>query len=208
MPLKAFDASGEGYTSNVIRALHYAAMNDARVINMSFSRPTASPELKRALDFASSRGSVLVSSAGNNGTTALRYPAAYPKVIGVASTRNDDTRSSFSSYGSGNVTLAAPGEAIITTYPYGTYAAAWGTSFSTPFVSGAAALLVGIQGNASPDQIASALAHARPLGSSLGHGRIDLEEAVEAGRASWPNGAVSAIPASCYEGEIDWTEAE
>jgi subtilisin family serine protease len=208
MPLKAFDASGEGYTSSVIRALHYATMNGARVVNMSFSRPTASPELKRALDFASSRGVLLVASAGNTGTTALRYPAAYPNVLGVASTRNDDTRSSFSSYGAGNVSLAAPGEAIVTTYPSGTYAAAWGTSFSTPYVAGAAALLVGIQPSASPDQIASALAHARPLGSSLGHGRIDLEEAVQAGRALWPNGAVSAIPASCYQGAIDWTEAE
>jgi subtilisin family serine protease len=208
MPLKAFDASGAGYTSSVIRALHYATMNGARVVNMSFSRPTASAELKRALDFASSRGVLLVASAGNTGTTALRYPAAYPNVLGVASTRNDDTRSSFSSYGAGNVSLAAPGEAIVTTYPAGTFAAAWGSSFSTPYVSGAAALLIGIQPNASTAQMSSALANAKPLGSSLGAGRLDLEEAVQAGRALWPSGAESPIPASCFQGAIDWTEAE
>jgi hypothetical protein len=206
MPLKAFDDSGEGYTSNVIRALHFAAHYGAKVVNMSFSRPTASNELKKALDYAASRGLVLVSSAGNNGNTALRYPAAYSNVIGVASTRNDDTRSSFSSYGSGNVSLAAPGEAIITTYPFGTFGAAWGTSFSTPFVSGGAALLIGIQPSATPSQVSSALSHARPLGSSLGSGRIDLEEAVQAGRALWPSGAVSPIPETCWAGGIDWTD--
>lgn len=206
MPLKAFDDSGEGYTSNVIRALHFAVQNGAKVVNMSFSRPTPSTEMARALDFASSRGLVLVSSAGNNGTTALRYPAAYGNVIGVASTRNDDTRSSFSSYGSTNVALAAPGEAIITPYPFGTFGAAWGTSFSAPIVSGAAALLVGIQPSATPNQVWSALSHARPIGSSMGSGRVDLELAVAAGRAQWPSGIENPIPNSCFQGGIDWTD--
>jgi subtilase family protein len=206
MPLKAFDDSGEGYTSSIIRALHYAAQNGAKVVNMSFSRPTASNELKNALDFASNRGLVLVASAGNNGNTALRYPAAYSNVLGVASTRNDDTRSSFSSYGSGLVSLAAPGEAIITTYPFGTFGAAWGTSFSTPFVAGAAALLVGIRPSATPSQVTSALAKAKPLTSSLGFGRLDLEQAIQHGRNLWPTGAVSPIPDTCYQGAIDWSD--
>ena len=208
MPLKAFDASGAGYTSDVIRALHYAAMNNAKVINMSFSRPTASNELKRALDFAAGRGAILVAAAGNVGTTALRYPAAYSNVIGVASTRNDDTRSSFSSYGSSLVTLAAPGEAIITTYPGGTFAGAWGTSFATPFVAGGAALVAGIQPNATAAQIQSALQHAKYIGSSMGSGRLDLEDAIQSARNTWPSGAQSPIPQSCYQGGIDWTEIQ
>lgn len=207
MPLKAFDDSGEGYTSDMIRALHYATHYGAKVVNMSFSRPTASNELKRALDHASSRGLVLVSSAGNTGSTALRYPAAYSNVLGVASTRNDDTRSSFSSYGSGNVSLAAPGEAIITTYPFGTYGAAWGTSFSTPFVAGGAALLVGIQPSATPSEVTSALARAKPLGTSLGSGRVDLEEAVQYGRTLWPAGATSPVPDTCSN-FVDWTDLQ
>ena len=208
MPLKAFDASGAGYTSDIIRALHYASMNGAKVINMSFSRPTASNELKRALDFASNRGAVLVAAAGNVGTSSLRYPAAYPNVIGVASTRNDDTRSSFSSYGSGLVTLAAPGEAIITTYPFGTFAGAWGTSFATPFVAGGAALVMGIQPSATPSQVQSALAHAKYIGSSMGSGRLDLEDAIQSARSTWPTGAQSPIPQSCYQGGNDWSDPQ
>jgi subtilisin family serine protease len=208
MPLKAFDASGAGYTSSIVRALYYASLKDASVINMSFSRPTPSYELKRALDFAAWRGSVLVAAAGNVGTTALRYPAAYSNVIGVASTRNDDTRSSFSSYGSGLVSLAAPGEAIITTYPFDTFAAAWGTSFAAPFVSGAAALVEGIRPSASPSQVGSVLSNARYIGSSMGAGRLDLEEAIQAARDQWPSGAQSPVPESCYQGGIDWTEIQ
>jgi len=44
-------------------------------------------------------------------------------------------RSSFSNYGDAVVWVAAP-ESIVTTYPFSTYAAGWGTSFSAPFVSG------------------------------------------------------------------------
>ena len=58
----------------------------------------------------------------------------------MASTSNQDARSSFSNFGS-YVTLAAPGEAIVTTYPRNHYAITWGTSFSTPYVAGTVALM-------------------------------------------------------------------
>jgi subtilisin family serine protease len=174
---------------------------------MSFSRPTSSPEMKIALDYAAARGVLAFSSAGNEGTSQLRYPAAYDNVNGVAATTDDDVRASFSSFGSKNVAFAAPGTWVITTYPFGSFAATSGTSFSAPIVSGAAALLVGIQGNASPSQVSSALSHAKYLGPDLGKGRIKLVDAVAAGRAMWPWGASSAVPDSCGAGDVDWTEA-
>ena len=180
MPLKAFSADGTGYTSDILRAIYYAVQKKATVINMSFSRPTPTQELKRALDHANSSGLIPVSSAGNEGIAALRYPAALANVVGVASTSNEDTRSSFSNYGKDLVWLAAPGEGIVTTYPGGTYAAAWGTSFSTPFVSGGAALFTGLKTTASYNEASWALAHAKPLSSNLGYGRLDLYRAVAA----------------------------
>jgi hypothetical protein len=208
MPLKAFDASGAGYTSDIIRALVYATRKGAKVVNMSFSRPSPSRELKRALDYATSQGLILVSSAGNDGMSRLMYPAAYDNVMGVASTSNDDVRSSFSNYGANLVFLAAPGEGVLTTYPWGSFAAAWGTSFSTPLVAGGAALLVGLDGSATPDQAASALAHAQLLTPELGQGRLDLFQAVTAGRALWPNGAESPVPDTCDASGVDWSEEE
>jgi hypothetical protein len=94
--------------------------------------------------------------------------------MGVASTSDLDTRSSFSNYGNAIVFVAAPGEAIITTYPFATYSAGWGTSFSAPFVSGGASLLVNKQPNIIHSAAAAAIAHADVVGPDLGHGRLNL----------------------------------
>jgi subtilisin family serine protease len=181
MPLKAFRADGTGYTSDIIRAIYRAVQNNAKVINMSFNLATYSQEVKQAIDFASRNSVICVAAAGNKGQNILVYPAALTNVIGVASTTNDDQRSSFSNYGQ-DVWVAAPGEGIITTYPFGTYAAAWGTSFSTPFVSGVAALLLNVQSTCDESQTAQSLAHAKPINTDLGNGRLDAYQAVLAWR--------------------------
>jgi thermitase len=204
MPLKAFHADGSGYTSDIVRAIYYATFKGAKVLNMSFSRPTSSLEMKLALDIAASRGIILVASAGNLGTSALSYPAAYDNVMGIASTSNHDQRSWFSNYGPKTVWAAAPGEGIITTYPWGSFAAAWGTSFSTPYVAGAAALLVDMQSRATNNQAASAVARAKVLTSDLGYGRLDLYRAALYGKSLWPTYAPSAVPDSCHY-DRDWS---
>jgi hypothetical protein len=206
MPLKAFTSDGHGSTSDVVHAIYFATLKGAKVLNMSFSRTTPSGELKLALDFAKARGVIAVSSAGNQGTSALTYPAAYGSVIGVASTTNDDTRSTFSNYGTSTVWLAAPGEGIVTTYPGNHYAAAWGTSFSTPYVAGTAALLVTLSKNVTQDQAAWSVAHGRLLTSALNNGRLDVVKALAAARASlFPYGGASAVPASCDSDATDWS---
>jgi len=208
MPLKAFHADGQGYTSDIIRAIYYATWKGAKVLNMSFSSPTASQEMTRALDFATNQGGLIaVASVGNDGSTSLVYPAAFDNVMGVASTSNDDTRSSFSNYGAAQVWVAAPGEGIITTYPWSSYAAGWGTSFSTPFVSGAAALLVGMEATADYSQVSQAVSHANPLTSDLGYGRLDLYQAVLAGRTLWPGAPPSPVPGTCSSLGVDWSPA-
>jgi thermitase len=176
MPLKAFRSDGTGYRSDIVRAVYWAIQNNANVINMSFNLAAYSTELKNAVDYATLRGVICVAAAGNQGEDILVYPAALPNVIGVASTTNDDQRSSFSNYGQDLVWIAAPGEGIVTTYPFGTKAAAWGTSFSAPFVSGAAALMLDYGGSLLTDILifqnqsdsAKALSHAQPINPDLG----------------------------------------
>ena len=206
MPLKAFGPDGQSYTSDIIRAVNYAIQNGAKVVNMSFSRPTSSPELKNVLNLANSKGVVAIASAGNDAQQTIVYPAGYDNVIGVASTSNLDVRSWFSNYGSSLVSLAAPGEGIITTYPFGSFAASWGTSFSTPLVSGTAALLVGMQPGATPSQITTLIGNTKPLTPELGKGRLDAYKVVTAARALWPNAPYSPVPGSCASDGIDWTE--
>jgi subtilisin family serine protease len=180
MPLVAFSSNGTGYLSNVIRATYYAAQNGAKVISMSFSFSSPSTEMTSAINYANQRGIICVASAGNNGNNVVVYPAGLANVMGVASTSDLGTRSSFSNYGS-DVWVAAPGEAIISTYPYGTYAAEWGTSFSAPFVSGTAALLVQVSPTVNQTTAAAAIANAVPLESSgMGNGELNVFQAVQA----------------------------
>jgi subtilisin family serine protease len=101
-------------------------------------------------------------------------------VIDVASTNNYDVQSSFTNYGAPPVKLAAPGEAIMAPYPWGTYAAAWGTSFSTPLVAGTAALMLGQNGSCTASEVGSGLSNAAWIGNAnLNNLRVDAYQAVQ-----------------------------
>src|SRR5437016_6734747 len=180
MPLKAFHSDGTASLSDILRAIYYAVQNGANVINMSFDLKASSAELKKALDYANQHGVICAASAGNDGMAEIVYPAAWQTdVMGVASTTDQDARSSFSNFGINIVWVAAPGEGIVTTYPFNTYAAGWGTSFSAPFVSGTSALLHNKE-SANEAQAAAAIAHAQTLpDSTLGHGRLDIAQALQ-----------------------------
>jgi subtilisin family serine protease len=180
MPLVAFSSNGTGYLSNIIKATYYAGSHGAKVISMSFSFTSPSSEMTAAIKAITKKGIICVASAGNNGTNAVVYPAGIPGVMGVASVSDYGTRSSFSNYGS-DVWVAAPGEAIVSTYPYGTYSAGWGTSFSAPFVSGTAALLVQVSPTVNQETAAVAIGNAVALSASgMGNGELDVYQAVQA----------------------------
>ena len=211
LPLKAFQANGTGYNSDILRAIYYAVAHGAKVIKMSFNYTTSSQQLANAVNYATTNGVICVAAAGNSGEQTTVYPGALKGVIDVASTSNQDTQSTFSNYGAPPVWLAAPGEGVMTTYPYGTYAAGWGTSFSTPLVTGTTALMVSeyntqsssgggglslsllgltisLGGSNLPSwepQAAKALAHAQNISDpQLGNGRLDTYQAVQAWRTS------------------------
>ncbi len=178
MPLKAFKADGSSDVFNILKAIYYAAQNGATVINMSFSLDGMSQEFARAVDFAVKNGVTCVGSAGNSGKEILVYPAALRSVVGVASTSNTDIRSTFSNYGMSLVLMAAPGEGIITTYPGNHYAGAWGTSFSAPFLAGAAAVLLQVDPTMSPDKVAGIFSGTGvKISQDLGSGRLNLFQA-------------------------------
>jgi len=176
LPVKAFGDDGASDLGTILAAFYWAVDHGANVINMSFSMSDYSKEFSNALDYAVSQGVITVASTGNDGGQAMVYPAGYSQVMGVASTDNNNQRSSFSNYGNW-VTVAAPGEGVISTYPGAQYAAGWGTSFSAPFVSGAAALLVQLNGNVNPNQAQKAISQASPAGQGLGAGVLNLLQA-------------------------------
>ncbi|HYT22633.1 MAG TPA: S8 family serine peptidase [Candidatus Polarisedimenticolia bacterium] len=196
LPLKAFSSNGVGYLSNIVAALYYAVQHHANVVNMSFDLDSSSPSLTQAAGYANKAGVVLVAAAGNENTSVAVYPAALNNyVVGIASTTNWDSRSSFSNYGVTDVWIAAPGENIISTFPGGTYASASGTSFSSPMVAGAVALMLNAKPSLNQNQATSSLSHAIKLTPDLNRGRLDVYQAVSA----WVNssGSTSGGSGSC-----------
>ncbi|MBT6842675.1 MAG: S8 family serine peptidase [Candidatus Melainabacteria bacterium] len=142
MPLRAGYSTGSSAflkTSDIIDAISYAINNDADVINMSFAGGELSA-LHDVLRLADSLGIVLVAAAGNNSTSQLMYPAAFPEVISVGAIANNTSKLSFSNYGDW-VDVVAPGSWIFSTIPGNAYDYKSGTSMSAPLVAGVAALI-------------------------------------------------------------------
>lgn len=149
--IMALRLSDEYTSDEVAAAIRYAAANGARVINMSFGAdefgPEGDPVVKEAVDYASGQGVLLVASAGNADTDRPNYPAAYPHVLAVAATSGEDMRARWGDGSDGStfglwVDLSAPGTEMTTCELHALYTTVDGTSFSSPYVAGVAALLL------------------------------------------------------------------
>jgi len=146
IPLKQNDAEGHGTPDTLARAIDYAVDHGAGVINISQDTTGArkpSDRLEQAVDRALDKGTVIVASAGNDGTggnVKKTYPASYDGVLAVAASDRNNERAAFSQSGD-FVGVAAPGVDMISTVPAGGHCSDNGTSFSAPYVAGVAALI-------------------------------------------------------------------
>ncbi|HEX8709073.1 MAG TPA: S8 family serine peptidase, partial [Pyrinomonadaceae bacterium] len=146
MSLRVLDQTGTGDIADAVEAIDYAVDNGAQVINCSWGTDSASIALHAAIDRAARRGVVLVASAGNQAReigAAPRYPASFelPNLLSVASTDASDQLASFSNWGMRHVSIAAPGQEILTTKMGGDYQTTSGTSGSAALVTGIAGLI-------------------------------------------------------------------
>jgi hypothetical protein len=179
MPVQVLDAQGTGQDSDIIQGIVWAADHGADVILMSFSNPGFSQGLQDAVDYAWSKGAVVVAAAGNDGADTVNFPAGDRGVVGVANTDENDALNSSSNYGQ-DVFMAAPGTNIYTTSPGGGFTTITGTSASAAEVAGAAALIRATDPSATNDVIDGRLAEsADPLASGLpGNGRLNIQRAL------------------------------
>lgn len=205
VPLKIADRYGSLVLSAIIGAHDYSTMLRERGENLVASNnsyigfdstfysdaPQGYKAEKDAIQRFIDSGGVFVAAAGNSAydnddPNVTGYPTSYklPGLVSVAATDNTDSLTSFSSYGAESVDLGAPGLNNYTTAIGSGYQFISGTSFSSPTVAGAVALLKSYKPNASPEEIRQALIDSvDPLpalqGKVVSGGRLNINRALE-----------------------------
>jgi serine protease len=216
LPVRVLGANGSGYMSDTATGIIYAADHGANVINMSLGATAQVTAVTNAIAYARSKGVVVVAAAGNsreNGSP-VSYPGADPGVIAVAATDSTDTVASYSNQGS-YVDVAAPGSAILSTYPTALnksgYATLYGTSMASPHVAAEAALIKAYRPALTPDQIEQAIeSSAVDLGAKgkdtdYGYGRVNAAAGLIAA-AAMTSSSPAASPSASRTTTVPATE--
>ncbi len=141
---RCFDSGKQASYKDIIDAI-YKAVDEygCDIINMSLGGNQSSTSFRKAIDYAYSKGVLIVAAAGNDGPNSgsrVYYPAAYDNVICVGSVRADGHRAAHSQKND-YVNIMAPGESVwsVSLNSAG-YGASTGTSYAAPHVTAAAAL--------------------------------------------------------------------
>lgn len=134
LPVKVLNSSGTGSYSDIAQGIIYSTDHGADVINLSLGGTGNPYFLKNAVDYATSKGVVVVAAAGNSNQEGALYPAKYENVIAVGAINDRLEKSAFSNYGV-DIDVWAPGEKIYTTTWDNKYINKSGTSYAAPHVS-------------------------------------------------------------------------
>ncbi|WP_309127387.1 S8 family serine peptidase [Microbacterium sp.] len=205
MPVRAFQAAPEDGQSSrelvppsaatVSAGIRWAAQHGAQIINVSLSDAQSLEQYRSAVAYARSQGSLVVASAGNRNTAdanrpdpAHFYPGELEGALAVAGVLRDGTWDPDSSYAGGHVDIAAPGQAVPSTYISGGdcvfNADSASSSYATAVVSGAAALVAARFPDETPDQWAFRLTQSAmrvapaERGDTVGWGEVRPAEAL------------------------------
>jgi subtilisin family serine protease len=193
------NGSWQGQTSWTVNAINWAIGNGVRVTNNSNDYGTVSAAMSNAYGAAKAAGVVNFASSGNSGNTAIGFPASAAGVNAVGASSRSGQKASFSSYGA-KLAFTAPGQSVYTTdrtgvngYGSGDYTTIDGTSFSSPYAAGVAALIISANPSLTAVEVESIMkSTCKDMGAAgfdtlTGWGALDADGAVrEAVRKACP----------------------
>ncbi len=141
LPVKIAETSSQKLTKDY-EGVKYAADHGAKVINLSWGAAgNYSQYGQDIINYAVlEKDAVVVAAAGNTNEELDFYPASYENVLSVGATDINDNKASWATY-SYYIDIMAPGDNVYTTKNNGSYEITTGSSFASPLVAGAAALV-------------------------------------------------------------------
>ncbi len=149
-------ANSNNQLTAVYQAMTWATENGAHIINCSWGSTYYNSGYQNLINGIHASGVMVIAAAGNENNSNFFYPASYNNVFAVAATSQNDTKASFSSYGS-YVDISAPGVAIPSTWATSSWDALSGTSMASPITAGLAGLLKAANPSWGPDDIADVI---------------------------------------------------
>ena len=180
----------------------YLSENGADVINCSWGGGVWSQTEQNSINYSTSLGTIIVSSAGNDNDYLFNYPASYQNVISVASVNSENAKADYSTYHISVDVSAYGGETtsdggILSTVPNDSYTYMQGTSMASPYVAALAAYYKAFKPSSSNyDIIKAVLGSATEVDDynpgyerTLGHGIINAYNAI-----TMSNPDISHIP--------------
>jgi serine protease len=139
LPVKISNSNGT--LNRSYEGIIYAAQHGCKVVNCSWGSTYYSQYAQDSINYVTyNLGVLVVAAAGNYNNAVPFYPASYDNVISVAASNPNNEKWAGSSY-SIFVDLCAPGDNVLTTWADNNYSGTWGTSFASPQVAAAAALV-------------------------------------------------------------------
>jgi subtilisin len=157
MAVKVLDDSGSGSYSSISKGIRYAVDNGANVINLSLGGGSANRTLESAINYASSKGVIVVMAAGNDGESSPDYPARYASKSGIAvgAVDSNNNMADFSNRSGTNEIsyVTAPGVKVYSSVPNNEYDTYSGTSMATPHVAGIVALMLSANSSLTDSQV-------------------------------------------------------